>query len=102
MRVGVYLPQIGPAATAEQITLVARTVEEAGFDSLWAFDHVVLREDYGTPYPYSEDGKLAVPTTANFVEPLTILSYAAAVTERVELGTALLVLPMRAPVLHAR
>jgi len=102
MRIGVYLPQIGAAATAEQVTLVARSVEETGFDSLWALDHVVLREDYGTPYPYSEDGRLAIPTTANFVEPLTILSYAAAVTERVELGTAVLVLPMRAPVLHAK
>lgn len=102
MRIGVYLPQIGAAATAEQVTLVARSVEETGFDSLWALDHVVLREDYGTPYPYSEDGRLAIPTTANFVEPLTILTYAAAVTERVELGTAVLVLPMRAPVLHAK
>lgn len=102
MRVGIYLPQIGAAATPKQITTVARAVEGAGFDSLWVFDHVVLREDYGTPYPYSEDGRLAIPTTANFLEPLTLLSFAAAVTERVELGTAVLVLPMRAPVLHAK
>ena len=102
MRVGIYLPQIGPIAQPAHITTVARAVESAGFDSLWVFDHVVLREDYGTPYPYSEDGRLAIPTTANFVEPLTLLSFAAAVTERVELGTAVLVLPMRAPVLHAK
>ena len=102
MRVGIYLPQIGPIAQPAHITTVARAVESAGFDSLWVFDHVVLREDYGTPYPYSEDGRLAIPTTANFVEPLTLLSFAAAVTERVELGTAVLVLPMRDPVLHAK
>ncbi len=102
MRVGIYLPQIGPIAQPAHITTVARAVESAGFDSLWVFDHVVLREDYGTPYPYSEDGRLAIPTTASFIEPLTLLSFAAAVTERVELGTAVLVLPMRAPVLHAK
>lgn len=102
MRVGVYLPQVGPIATGQQVALVAQAAERAGFDSLWAFDHVVLREDYGTPYPYAEDGRLPVPTTAAFVEALTVLTFAAAITERVELGTAVLVLPMRAPVLHAK
>jgi probable F420-dependent oxidoreductase len=102
MRVGLYLPQAGPVAAAERVVTVAKATEDAGFDSLWVFDHVVLREEYGTPYPYSEDGKLAIPPTANFLEPLTLLTYAAAVTSRVELGTAVLVAPMRAPVLHAK
>ena len=102
MKVGVYLPQVGPAATGQQVIGTARAAEAAGFDSLWAFDHVVLRPDQGSDYPYSEDGRFLVPAEADFHEPLTLLTYAAAATERVELGTAVLVLPMRQPVLHAK
>ena len=102
MKVGVYLPQVGPAATAAEVKSVAILAEEAGFDSLWAFDHVVLRPDQGSDYPYSEDGRFLVPADTAFHEPLTLLTFAAAVTERVELGTAVLVLPMRQPVLHAK
>ena len=101
MKVGLYLPQIANAS-AERVTEVAQAAERTGYDSLWAFDHVVLREEQGSPYPYTEDGRLPVPASVDFVEALTLLTYAAAVTERVELGTAVLVLPMRAPVLHAK
>lgn len=102
MKVGIYLPQVGGAASPEQITRIARAAEAAGFDSLWTFDHVVLRPDQGSDYPYSEDGRFLVPAETAFLEPLTLMTYAAAVTERVELGSAVLVLPMRAPVLHAK
>ena len=102
MKVGIYLPQAGPGATAEQIARVAQSVEGNGYDSLWVYDHVVLRPDQGSDYPYTEDGRFLIPSDVAFLEPLTLLTYAAAVTERVELGTAVLVAPMRAPVLHAK
>lgn len=102
MRVGLYLPQFGASANQKQVVETSQAAEAAGFDSLWVLDHVVLRQEYGTPYPYSPDGRLPIPPTENLLEPLILLTYAAAVTERVELGTAVLVLPMRAPVLHAK
>ncbi len=102
VKVGVYLPQAGPGASAEQVARVAQCVEAQGYDSLWVYDHVVLRPDQGSDYPYSEDGRFLIPPDVAFLEPLTLLTYAAAVTERVELGTAVLVAPMRAPVLHAK
>ncbi len=102
VKVGVYLPQAGPGASAEQVARVAQCVEEQGYDSLWVYDHVVLRPDQGSDYPYSEDGRFLIPPDVAFLEPLTLLTYAAAVTKRVELGTAVLVAPMRAPVLHAK
>lgn len=102
MKVGIYLPQVGGVASPENIKRVAMAVEANGYDSLWTFDHVVLRPDQGSDYPYSEDGRFLVPAEAPFLEPLTLMTYAAAVTERVELGTAVLVAPMRAPVLHAK
>lgn len=102
MKVGLYIPQVGSAANSQRIINVAQTAESAGFDSLWVFDHVVLREDYGTPYPYSANGSLGIPATMDFLEALTLLTYVAAITSRIELGTAVLILPMRAPVLHAK
>jgi probable F420-dependent oxidoreductase len=102
MRVGIYLPQIGPEASQARLVETAQAAEAAGFDSLWVLDHVVLREEYGTPYPYAASGRLPIPTTANLLEPLILLTYAAAMTQRIALGTAVLVLPMRAPVLHAK
>jgi len=98
MKVGIYLPQVGAVASPENIKRVATAVEANGYDSLWTFDHVVLRPDQGSDYPYSEDGRFLVPAEAPFLEPLTLMTFAAAVTERVELGTAVLVAPMRAPV----
>ena len=102
MKVGIYIPQVGGAAAPEHIVRIARAAEAAGFDSLWTFDHVVLRPDQGSDYPYTEDGRFLIPAETAFLEPLTLMTYVAAVTERVELGTAVLVLPMRAPVLHAK
>jgi alkanesulfonate monooxygenase SsuD/methylene tetrahydromethanopterin reductase-like flavin-dependent oxidoreductase (luciferase family) len=102
MRIGIYLPQIGPEASQTRVVETAQAAEAAGFDSIWVLDHVVLREEYGTPYPYAESGRLPIPTTANLLEPLILLTYAAAVTKRIALGTAVLVLPMQAAVLHAK
>lgn len=102
MKIGVYLPQVGSGATRESMLAFAAAAEECGFDSLWVFDHVVLQKEQGSRYPYAADGRLAIPPTTDFLEPLTALSFVAAATSRVELGVGVLVLPMRQPVLHAK
>ena len=102
MKIGIYLPQVGPRGTAASVTRVATCAEREGFDSLWVFDHVVLQREQQSRYPYAENGQLGIPPTLPFLEPLTLLSFAAAVTQRVELGVGVLVLPMRQPVLHAK
>jgi probable F420-dependent oxidoreductase len=102
MKVGLYLPQIGPAATAANVRRFAQAAEAAGYDSLWTFDHVVFQREQQSPYPYTPDGRFLIPGDAAFLEPLTLLTFAAAVTDRTELGIAVLVLPMRQPVLHAK
>src|SRR5687768_13365094 len=78
----------------------ARKAEELGFDSVWAGDHILLPADRQTPYPYNETGSFGSETTT-FFEPLTILAAVAAVTERVLLGTAVLVVPYRDPLILA-
>ncbi len=103
MQVGLNIPHVGRPATPDGIATFARTAEEAGFDTLWVADHVVLHRDGESGrYPYSESGAIGIRPTVNFLEPLATLMYVAGLTERIQLGTAVLVLPMREPVLHAK
>ena len=90
MQFGIHLPQSGPAAGASAIQTVARHAEDLGFSDVWVSDHVALPKD--APYPPS----------SYILEPLIALTWAAAATERVRLGTTVLVLPLRPPVLLAK
>jgi probable F420-dependent oxidoreductase len=102
MEVGVHIPQVGPFATRENIAQFAKTADDAGFDGLWVYDHVVLQKEQQSKYPYSPDGSLGFPPTLDFLEPLTLCAWLAANTARARIGTSVLVLPMRQPVLHAK
>lgn len=102
MEIGLHIPQVGPFARRESIERFVRAAEDAGFDGLWVFDHVVIRKEQGSAYPYSADGRLGFRPTLDFLEPLTLLAFVAATTTRIRLGTSVLVLPMRQPVLHAK
>ena len=102
MKVGLHIPQVGPFASPENIGTFARAADDAGFDSLWVFDHVVIQKEQESKYPYSPDGKMGFPPTMDFLEPLTLLTYLAGITSHTQLGTSVLVLPMRHPVLNAK
>jgi probable F420-dependent oxidoreductase len=102
MRIGVKLPHTGTAVPAPSLAGHARELELAGFDSLWVSDHVVQPEVIASSYPFAADGKATWPTTTPYLEALVSLAAVAAVTERVRLGTAALVLPQRNPVLLAK
>lgn len=90
MRFGIHLPQSGPAASAAAIRAVAKQAEDLGFADVWVSDHVALPQN--APYPPS----------SYILEPLVALTWAAAATERIGLGTTVLVLPLRPPVLLAK
>jgi probable F420-dependent oxidoreductase len=100
MRVGIHLPQWGPAATRDGVTAVARTIEEAGLDSAWVADHVVVPAQQGEDYPYAE--RLPFKPEEGILEALAVLAFAAAATTRIRLGTSILVLPMRQTVMTAK
>jgi probable F420-dependent oxidoreductase len=102
MEIGVHLPHIGPLATREGISAFARMAEEYGFDSLWVSDHVIVPRKLRSRYPYNVEGSFPVPPDIPFLEPLATLLYAAGVTERAKLGTTILVLPMRNPIVTAK
>ena len=87
---GIHLPQAGPAASGPAIQRAARAAEQAGFADVWVSDHLAVPN--GAAYPPSPW----------IYEPFTTLTWAAAVTERVGLGTTVLVLPMRHPLIVAK
>ncbi len=102
MRVGLFLPSVSPAATPEFLTAYARAAEDAGFASIWIGEHVVFLDEYASQYPYADDGRLSLPTGAGMLELFTTLTYLAAVTERIRLGTAVCLVPQRNPVYTAK
>jgi probable F420-dependent oxidoreductase len=86
MRLGIHLPQIGRKAGPDAIRRAALQAEALGFADVWVSEHVILPK--AAPYP---------PSPA-FYEPILTLTWAAAVTTRVGLGTSVIVLPMHHPV----
>jgi probable F420-dependent oxidoreductase len=85
MRLGIHLPQIGRKASPDGIRRAAVQAEELGFADVWTSEHIIVPA--GAMYPPSP----------NFYDPVLTLTWAAACTKRVGLGTSVLVLPMRHP-----
>jgi probable F420-dependent oxidoreductase len=80
MQVGIHLPQYGRVSGPEAITRAARHAEELGFAGVWASDHIVqpASQDYPSPYLY---------------DPVVALTWAAAATSGIGVGTSVLVVP---------
>ena len=102
MRVGLHALGIGTGARPEVIRAVAVAAEAAGFATLWAGEHVVLVDQPRSRYPYSADGRIAVPVSADWLDPLLGLSFVAAVTTTIGLATGVLLLPEHNPVVAAK
>jgi probable F420-dependent oxidoreductase len=81
---------------------VAAAAEHHGFARLWAGEHVVMVDEPESRYPYAADGRIAVPAAADWLDPLVVLSFAAAATTRIELATGVLLVPEHNPVLLAK
>jgi len=102
MKVGVALPTVGLDHGPELLLPVAEAAERLGFDSVWATDHALMSYERESEYPYGHSGtEIALNPGMGWLEPLAVLSFVAARTERVRLGTSVLVLPYRNPVLVA-
>ena len=102
MRVGLQALGIGPGARPDVIRAVAVAAEAAGFATLWSGEHVVLVDRPVSRYPYSADGRISVPAGEDWLDPLLGLTFAAAVTSRIMVGTGVLLLPEHNPVLAAK
>ena len=95
---GLHALGIGAGAELAVIDAVAQAADHHGFATLWAGEHVVMVDDSVSTYPYAEDGKIAVPAAADWLDPLICLSFAAAATTRIGIATGVLLLPEHNPV----
>ena len=102
MKLGVILPSAGPNTGADNIVATAKLAAELGYHSLWLTDHVVLAERVDAVYPYRSHGRWDYPPDTPWLDPLLSLAWAAAAAPALELGTSVLVLPIRNPVLLAK
>ena len=101
MKVGLFLPHVGEHVTAENILYIATEAEKEGIDSAWVLDRLLWPIKPQTPYVASPDGSLPV-VYQNVLDPLTTLTYVAAVTERISLGTSVIDMFFQNPVVLSK
>src|SRR2546423_792754 len=103
MEFGFSLPGRGPLAGAETILKLATKAESLRFSSLFVTDHVVLPASMArSTYPYSTTGQLPGGAAQDYLEPLVTMGWLARGTSRIRLGTRVLVIPYRNPLLVAK
>ena len=102
IKIGAYMPSAGDFPAEHGVPEMATRLERAGFSSLWVSDHVVMPSQIQAAYPFAKDKKATWRTDTPWYDAMVILAMVATVTKHVELGTAVLVLPLRHPVIFAK
>ena len=81
---------------------ICRRAEAAGFESLWGGEHVILPSTIESKYPYTADGKIPAEPDTSIPDPLIWLAFAAAAAPTMRLGTCILIVPQRNPLVLAK
>lgn len=104
MKFGIRIPppQMGPVGDPDFIIRYAQLVESLGFESLWTIDHAVMHAEYDSRYPYKTTGRTPIPADAEMPDPLILMTWIAAATQRIRIGTSMLILPQRHPIILAK
>src|SRR5258708_39534104 len=102
MNLGLMFVNSGPFSNPALLGHLATTAERCGIESMWTVEHVVIPQDYKSPYPYSASGKIPGGEDVSIPDPLLPLAFAAAVTKKIKLGTGVLILPQRHPLYVAK
>lgn len=101
IRIGARFPNAGQTPSRIGLASAAAQLEAAGFDSLWTSDHLAMPRSSRSAYPFSPTGEIPWAPDVGWSDAVVSLGIAAAVTERIELGTAVLVAPLRHPLVTA-
>src|SRR5690242_294705 len=94
MKYGLFGINFGPCAAPEAAVRVAQAAEAAGLDSLWTGEHVVLPDPHVPPSP--------APPDLPMLDPAVALAFVANATQRIRLGTGIIILPQRNPLVLAK
>ena len=101
MKYGLIPINLG-VSSVDQMVGMAKKAESLGYESVWTFEHVIVPLDYQSRYPYSASGKMGGDPDVNFVDPLIALSFVAASTSTIRLGTGVNILSQANPVYVAK
>src|SRR6266404_5460712 len=103
MKFGLRYASLGRYSNGPAAVELAQAAESAGFDSIWTVEHVVVPHGYQSRYPYSESGRMGSGLEDFPIPDLLIwLAYVASATRTIKLGTAIVILPQRNPVITAK
>jgi probable F420-dependent oxidoreductase len=102
MKFGVMFANIGPFATPEGAAALATAADEAGLESIWAVEHVVIPHGYQSQYPYHESGRIPGGEDPDITDPLVWLGFVAGITRQIHLATGILIVPQRNPLVLAK
>jgi probable F420-dependent oxidoreductase len=100
---GVLPPyRLGVGSDPAWMSTFARHADEVGFESLLAVEHVAVPVGYASRYPYSDTGRMPLAEDCELPDPLDLIAWLAARTERLRFGTGVLVLPEHHPLQLAK
>ena len=102
MKYSFTLPGRGPLATPENLGIIARHGEALGYHTLLTGDHIVVPKEISSPYPYTEGGAFPESGSGLALEQLTVLSFLAGQTKTINLGTSVIIVPHRNPLVAAK
>jgi len=102
VKIGIAFANIGPFGTPEGAIALAQGAEAAGIESLWTVEHVVFPTGYESAYPYDPSGRMPMAGDTPLTDPLIWLSWLGSHTSAIRLGTGILILPERNPVVLAK
>jgi len=103
MKFGLRYASLGRYSNGPAAVELAQAAEAAGFESIWTVEHVVVPQGYQSRYPYSPTGRMGSGLEDYPIpDPLIWLAYVASATRTIKLGTAILILPQRNPVVTAK
>ena len=102
MKFGIAFANIVTFTQHEGLVTLAQSAEAAGFESLWTIEHVIYPEGYESSYPYDPSGKMMADASTPMPDPLIWLAFVAAATTELRLGTGIVILPQRNPVILAK
>jgi len=102
MKIGLFGVNMGQEDAPDTLLPLVVKAEALGFESVWTGEHVMIPLEYVSRYPFNSSGKVSVPPEGHFIDPLVALSYIAAHTTKLRLGTGINLLPQSNPLLLAK
>ncbi|MEW6300211.1 MAG: LLM class F420-dependent oxidoreductase [Thermodesulfobacteriota bacterium] len=102
MKFGIVPINLQEFTNPELLIPFVQRAEALGYESVWTAEHVIIPKTYTSVYPYSPSGKLPFPPDAAIIDPLVALTFIAAATTRLRLGTGVNILPQTNPLYLAK